>query len=190
MTMKKIYSFILVAAVAGFFLSACKPKVDIEKEKEAIKAVIHAETQAFYDKNSAAFKDLYIQDENQTRVMFSGSDLSITKGWSQLKIMADSIPFYDWSAQKDFKFTHDIVATKVIGNVAWVILKYQSSYVYKGMDNKDSDLQTIVLEKIDGKWKISCFVILTIPHPATPTQAALPPVPSTEKDKKVKKSRV
>lgn len=168
-------------ASAAFFLSACKPKVDPEKEKEAIKAVIHAETQVFYDKNNEAFKDLYIQDESQTRVMLSGSSLSITEGWSKLKVMADSIPFYDWSALKDFKFRHDFIAIKIIGNVAWVILKYQSSYVLKGTDTKDGDLQTIVLEKINGKWKISCFVISTIP------QSLPPQSPVQSKEKSVKK---
>jgi ketosteroid isomerase-like protein len=168
--MKKNYNVFLLLIASVFFVLSCNPKTDVEKEKEAIKAVIHAETQAFYDKNSIAFKDLYIQDENQTRVMFSGSDLSITKGWNQLKIMADSIPYFDWSEQKNFKFTQDIVSIKVIGNVAWVILKYQSSYSYKGADTKDNDLQTIVLEKLDGKWKISCFVILQIPHPISQVQ--------------------
>jgi uncharacterized protein (TIGR02246 family) len=182
--MKRICFFILISAALGLIFNACKPTVDIEKEKEAIKAVIHAETQAFYDKNSTAFKDLYIQDEDQTRVMLVGTDLAITKSWSKLKIMADSIPFYDWSAQKDFKFSHDFVTIKVIGNVAWAIVKYQSTYVLNGVETKDNDLQTIVLEKTDGKWKISCFVISTIPHPAP---LALPNVSPAEKEKKGKK---
>jgi SnoaL-like domain len=182
--MRKIYMLIFIVPVAGFFLLACKPTADIEKDKEAIKAVIEAETHAFYDKNSAAFKDLYVQDESQTRVMLAGSELSITSGWSKFKLMADSIPLNDWSELKNFTFRHEYVAIKVLGNVAWAILKYQSNYYYKGVATRDRDLQTIVLEKTDGKWKISCFVISTIPS-ATPLQITTPA--DNEKDRNVRK---
>ena len=151
--------------IPALILSGCKPAIDIEKEKTAIKEVIKAETKAFYDKNSKAFQDLYIQDTNQTRVMLVGSDLSVTTGWAKMKVMVDSIPFYNWSAQKNFKFNHDFISIKVIGDVAWAIVKYTSNYTLNDVSKQDTDLQTIVLEKIGGNWKISCFVISTLPPP-------------------------
>jgi outer membrane biosynthesis protein TonB len=182
--MKKILCFILSAAVLGFLLTACKPKVDVVKETAAVKAVIDAETQAYADKNSVAFKDLYIQDEFQTRAALSGPNLDIMDGWNKLKVMADSVQYYDWSEVKDFKFKHDFIMVKVIGNVAWAIFKTNEAAIYKGTQMSTNDLQTMVLEKVDGKWKISCFVSANIPVPPPPPP---PPPPPTVKDKKVKK---
>jgi hypothetical protein len=182
--MKKILSFMLTAVVLSYLLIGCKPKVDIEKEKEAIKAVVDGETQAFASKNSTAFKDLYIQDESQTRASLSGSDLSVTEGWSKMKNFADSIPLLDWSQMQDYKFKHDFLAIKVIDNVAWVIFTNSTSAANKGVQYQQKELQEMVLEKNDGKWKISCFVSANIPIPPPPPPPA--PVATSEKDKSKK----
>jgi len=100
--------------------------------------------------------------------------------------MADSIPVYDWSEQKNFTFKHDFIAIKIIGNVAWAILNYQSHYFYRGVDTKERDLQTVVLEKVHGSWKISCFVISTVQPPA-PIAQQPSLVPSSEKKQKAMK---
>jgi len=163
--MKNLFCLIFTFLIPVLILSGCKPVIDIEKEKTAIKEVIKAETKAFYDKNSKAFQDLYIQDTNQTRVMLVGANLDVTIGWTKMKVMVDSIPFYDWSSQKNFTFNHEFISIKVIGNTAWAIVKYTSNYSLNDVSKKDIDLQTIVLEKIDGSWKISCFVISTLPQP-------------------------
>jgi hypothetical protein len=170
--MKKTLCVILSLFIASFLLQSCKPKVDVEKEKAAIKAVIDGETQAYADKNSTAIKELYIQDDNQVRAGVSGSNLVVMQGWSKFTPF-DSLKFYDY---KDVKFKHDFIAIKVVDNFAWAIFTHTWSEVAAGVPNQGKDLQTMVLEKVEGKWKISCFVTANIPPPPPP-----PPPPPSKK---------
>jgi hypothetical protein len=180
--MKKILIFIFSAFLFGFLMTACKPKVDVEKEKVAIKSVIDGETQAWIDKDGVKYADLYVQDEYQTRADVSGSEVSVLAGWSKRGNVVDSIKNADWSQVKDPKFHHEFLEIKVMDQTAWAIFKYNASAIYKGAEMKQDALQAMVLEKVDGKWKISCFVNASIPIPAPP-----PPPPPTVKGKKVKK---
>jgi len=181
--MKKILIFIFSAAVLGFFLTACKPKVDVEKEKAAIKALIDKETQMWLDKNGKEYVDCYVMEEGTARASVSGSDMNLMMYDKKINY-ADSTNKMDFSDYKDYKFSHEILAVKIIDNVAWVIFKNHSSFIYKGTDTKTEDLQSMVMEKIDGKWKISCFVSATIQPPPPPPPPPPPAIPA--KDKKTK----
>lgn len=183
MPMKKIMYFILPLILLAFLLNSCQPKVDIEKEKTAIKAVIDAETQAWIDKDGAKFADLYIHDGDQTRATLNDTAMSVQIGWSKFGNVADSVKNADWSQMKNPKFHHDFYNIKVIGNVAWAVFSQNFSAIYKGADYKSTSLQVMVLQKINGQWKISCFVDTKVPQPPPPPP---PPPPPTEKGKKSK----
>jgi hypothetical protein len=157
--MKKTMFFLV--PVVLIFLSSCKPKVepakvDVEAEKDSIKAVIFNETKSWIDRDMAKFNSFYIQDEYQTRVMATCDTVSITKGWDKLSKQMGSI---DWTGIENIKYSKDFVEIKVMDNTAWAIYKEHQTYKRNGADSAVDLLLTMVLEKKDGNWKISCLSI-------------------------------
>ena len=166
--MKKILCFILSAVVLGFFLTACKPKVDVEKEKAAVKAVIYGETQAWLDKDTAKFNAYYVQDKFQTRLVAQCDTSYAIHGWDKLAPVMDNI---NWTGIENFKFSKDFIDIKVMGNVAWAIYKETQSYSQNGTSYKYDLLPVMVLEKISNNWKISCLTIyVSTPPPSPPAE--------------------
>ena len=87
--MKKLL-FTLIAV--GLLVTAySQEKIDIEKEKEAIEAVIHEETNAFYDKDFERFAATYVQDETNVRLYSSKESYLYTVGWEEFSTM-----FKEW----------------------------------------------------------------------------------------------
>ena len=157
--MKNIACILSSACLLIFFLSACKSKTNIEKETEAIKAVINAETQAWIDRNPDKMKEYYIQDEFQTRVNIQDSVYSINIGWEQRSPAIDTLTKYrDWVGVDQFKVEKDFLVIKVMGETAWAILRETQNMIYNGSPATSGSIIEIVLEKEKGEWKISCFV--------------------------------
>ena len=161
--MKKIACILSSAILLIFFLSSCKPKVNLEQETEDIKTVINAETQAWIDKNPDKMKEYYIQDEYQTRLNVQDSVYSITTGWDKRATAIDTLAKYaDWVGVDQFKVEKEFLAIKVMDNTAWAILKETQNMTYYGSPATTVALINVVLEKKEGEWKISCFVKSTI----------------------------
>src|SRR5512145_639133 len=85
-TMKNKWFIPDIALMLLIFISSCEKEVNIESEKEAIKAVINSETQAWIDKDPARMKEFYIQDSLQTRVNIQDSIYSVTIGWDKRSV--------------------------------------------------------------------------------------------------------
>jgi hypothetical protein len=161
--MKKIYFIILSCVV--LLIYACKPKVDIEKETEAIKALIHSETQAFLQNDTAKVLSYYIQDDYQTRLNASCDTIELYKGWKELSTFLKNNP----AGVSNPKNTKDFIQIKVIGDAAWAIYKDNWTYTLVahlsgiGRDTIIAStgflLCTMNLEKKLNEWKISSFSI-------------------------------
>ena len=150
---------ILCSAFVLIFASACKPKVDLETEKEAIKLVINAETQAWIDKNPEQMKKYYIQDAYQTRLNIQDSIFSIATGWDKRAPAIDTLAKYaDWVGVDEFKVQKDFLVIKVKDKTAWAILRETQDMVYNGSPAKAESIINIMLEKQENDWKIACFV--------------------------------
>ena len=165
--MKKLFFIILPSAV--LLIYACKPKVDIEKETEAIKALIQNETQAFIQNDTAKVLSYYIQDNYQTRLSASCDTIILYKGWKELSAFFKNNP----PRMSNPKNTKDFIQIKVTGDAAWAIYKdnWTSTFVAKfAIDasgttkdtilvEKNLSLCTMNLEKKLNEWKISSFSI-------------------------------
>jgi hypothetical protein len=161
--MKKIYFIILSCVVVLFY--ACKPKVDIEKETEAIKALIHSETQAALQNDTAKVLSYYIHDDYQTRLSASCDTVELYKGWKELSTFFKNNP----AGVSNPKNTKDFIQIKVLGDAAWAIYKDNWTYtLVKTLPGIMKDtiittsgflLCTMNLEKKLNEWKISSFSI-------------------------------
>ena len=150
---------ILSSALLLIFSYSCKPKVDLEAEKEAIRSVINAETQAWIDKNPERMKEYYIHDAYQTRLNIQDSIFSITTGWDRRSPAIDTLAKYaDWVGVDQFKVQKDFLVIKVKDNTAWAILQETQDMVYNGSPAKAVSIINVMLEKHEDNWKIACFV--------------------------------
>jgi hypothetical protein len=157
--MKKIAVALSSVLILMFFLTSCHKKVDVNREEAAIKAVINSETQAWIDKNPDKMKQYYIQDAYQTRVNIQDSVYTFAMGWDKRSVAIDTVAKYaDWRGVDKFSVKKDFMAIKVMGDVAWAIFKETQNMTYYGSPATAVAIITIVLEKVDGQWKISCFV--------------------------------
>ena len=147
--MKKLFwTFFIVIVLVG---TSCKEKIDIEKEKAAIIAVIEAETEAFFDSDINRLASFHVQDESNTRLTATKSGYTFDVGWENINSFfldyfeneADSGNFYE--VKKNYKI-------KVYGESAWAV--FDNDY-YNGEDQLlSSSIHAEFLEKDNGKWKI------------------------------------
>lgn len=165
--MKKFY-FIILSCVA-LLIYACKPKVDIVKETEAIKALINSETQAFIRNDTAKVLSYYIQDDYQTHLSASCDTIELYKGWKEVSTFFKN----NQTGISNPKSTKDFIQIKVVGDAAWAIYKdnWTSVIVAKIAANASGTLRdtilittsnlicTMNLEKKLNEWKISSLSI-------------------------------
>jgi hypothetical protein len=158
--MKNLVNLGCAALVLTLLLVSCKPKVDLVKEQEAIKAVINAETQAWIDRDSMKIKKYYVQDDFQTRLNIQDSVYNISTGWKARANGLDSLTrALDWSGIEKFKVEKDFLVIKVMDNTAWAIFKETQDMIYNGSPAKSRSIISVMLEKNKRQdWKISCFV--------------------------------
>lgn len=139
-------AMILSAGVYG------QNKVDVAKEKEAIKAVIQAETQAYYDKDFDLFASVYKHDKSIVDLRASSTYYSFVTGW---KDNSDNIKEYmknNPQPVKNPEVKKNFRIHVYLNNTAWAVF---DNFIYdeKGeVENKSIGVN--FLEKINGKWKI------------------------------------
>ncbi|MCJ7820261.1 MAG: nuclear transport factor 2 family protein [Bacteroidales bacterium] len=162
--MKKYLLLFTVLLLIG--VTSCQKKTDIAREKEAIMAVIQAESETARDGNFEGITSCYVQDELNTRLTVSEESYSIITGWDELVKLFE--PFKS-NAEQDYsnlKVSKENAVIKVMGNTAWLIC----DNIWKGeidsSDFKSETLQVTFLEKVEGEWKISFAAWIAKPKPA------------------------
>jgi len=157
--MKKSVFLILLAMIPFIFFSSCKPKVDVEKEKEAIKAVIYNETQAYLLKDTSKVFSYYIRDSFQTRFTISCDTFTVRKGWNEVSALFKSPNLASLSNPKNSK---EFLQIKIIGDVAWVMYIDNWNYDLNGSPVVGKLLNTMILENKENEWKISGFSLSSL----------------------------
>lgn len=163
---------ILFLCVSAFLMaaSACQKKVDIQKEKEAIMAVINAESETARLGNVDGLKACYVQDEYNTRFMIDNEKYQIITGWDELG------PFFEqFRANADraatMSFVKENPVIKVTGSTAWVICENKWTVKQDTSEFKAESIQITFLEKSDGAWKFSFAAWIPKPEPPSPPPA-------------------
>ncbi len=152
---KSVYIFSSVFVLVLLF-SACQPQVDIEKEKEAIKAVINGETEAYLARDYDLFASYYVQDESNIRLFVSKDTFEITEGWEKLSgNFKESIEDDElWGEYADLKCEKSDFKIKVYSDCAWACNEEKITGVYQGEPFESDRFQIRILEKVEGEWKI------------------------------------
>jgi len=149
--MKKYFIlFIACALPAAVF---CQGKINVEKEKAAIMAVIEQETDAWINADYESWKVTYLQNEPFVRINSSKTGFSGANNWhgydSTMHVYYTNNP----EPQKIKKKNEDYMIKLITPEVAWAV------YAENWFDSTDTktgwNLQTRFLEKQNGVWKIS-----------------------------------
>lgn len=131
--------------------TSCEEKIDIEKEKEAIKAVIEEETNAFLNRDFDRFAATYVQDETNIRLSANKSGYNYYVGWEEIGSLFKEYfennpdPSTDTYEKTNYK-------VKVYRKSAWVI-NDETVYDSDG-ENSLKMIAVRFLEKYNGEWKI------------------------------------
>ena len=149
---KIIYSILALLLIAGG--SSCKEKIDIEKEKNAIMAVIEEETVAFIARDYDRLVANYVQDETNIRLQVSKSGYSYYVGWEELnsrfKLYFENNP--EPGIWRQMRTNYKI---KVYKESAWAVFEnegFHSAGRFTELTGKGIDVR--FLEKVNGEWKI------------------------------------
>jgi len=148
----KLLALITLVFFAG---SSCQEKIDVEKEKAAIIAVIEEETNAFYERDFDRLAATHIQDETNMRLDVGRWGYGVTEGWDD-SFMKDFFtenpdPVTNYEKKSNYRI-------KVYNGSAWAVYDNDAYNGDGELQNKSVHVQ--FLEKVDGQWKIDFMSIV------------------------------
>ena len=142
------------------FALACQqsaPKLDFEKEKAAIQAVIAKETESYYKQDFEAWKSTYLGSPAFRKYGYwEGFDEKVTfnNGFESLKNEKKAQFDADatiWKGSTEERANENF---RISPEMAWYTFE-QFSYEKGTRKLLGKSLETRVLEKVDGEWKIA-----------------------------------
>jgi len=157
--MKKIIFPILVLMLIVVGVS-CQEKIDIEKEKEAIKAVIEQGDTAYHEADYDQFVNTWIHEPYVLGSYASKDGQIHIKGWQEIDEFAkehasnyDSIQLAEnW---KYVSFENYDYTIQVYQQCAWASFYSKFIFTWQEANYDRESLQVRFLERHEGEWKIS-----------------------------------
>ncbi|MCJ7715641.1 MAG: hypothetical protein MUO54_03865 [Anaerolineales bacterium] len=141
--------FILVLIIG----TSCQPKVNVEKEKEAILAVIQEESNGVAAMDQDRVYATHIQSSEEMRLELGVYGYRLYDGWDEIESLFGD--FLTGGNTDNIKISKENVAIKVNGTAA--LLTCDNFVQWGTGDDTDgySNIQIVFLEKVKGEWKIS-----------------------------------
>ena len=149
-----------LALLTCFLLAACQQQpepLDIEKEKAAIKAVIAKETETYYRQDFEGWKSTYLESPDfRMRGYWEGfpEKISYHNGFESLKETKKKQFEQDQTLWKGSTEERDNECIRVVRDMAWYTFD-QYSYEKGTRKLLGKSLETRILEKQNGEWKIA-----------------------------------
>ena len=125
-------------------------------EEEAVKKVIIAETEAFWDKDFQQLSNCWVQDE-YVRVVgwWEHGGITVRKGWSVIGERMENVIKENPEKNRQ-NVARENFNVRISGNMAWVTFEqYGTDTGEKAMDMPGLSYETRILEKHNGQWKIA-----------------------------------
>lgn len=147
--------------------TSCEKAVNVEKEKEAILAVLYAESEAALAKDKDRVFSFHVQDEMETRLEMGQYGYNKYEGWEEVKkLLGDYMGGEgEVGGVENLKNTKENIVMKVTGNSAWLSCDNILEWTTDGAKDGYSNLQIVFFEKIKGEWKISFSAYYGKPKP-------------------------
>lgn len=142
--------------IAAMIFTGCQPKVDFEKEKAAIIAVMEKETQSYIDRDFEEMYSTHLQDSTNIRLTAGADNYVFAEGWDQVsKHMTGEETEDELGPDLHITVKKYNYRMKIYPESAFVVCDQLWSSSYDDDITEISSIQVRFLEKIDGEWKIS-----------------------------------
>jgi hypothetical protein len=161
--MKKMRLTVCFVIVFVLFFSSCQPKVDIEKEKDAIKAVLELEKKGYFDKDFGTIASTWAQKPFSVKLFMSAEGETDWFGWAKISEGDKEGLSKDYSDYKDRRVEYSDFQFNIYGSNAWAIFKARWNWTFKDEQQKLEQTRIMAFEKIKGEWKITLMAIYNIP---------------------------
>jgi hypothetical protein len=156
---------LIVYFVIGLTLlfSSCQPKVDVEKEKAAIRAVIEDEKNGFFGKSFEKMAATWVQKATSVKMYMSQEGESDLFGWAKISEGDKENISKDYSDYSNIHLEFSDFQFHVYENSAWVIFKATWDWIYKDKPEKHEQTRIMAFEKVEGKWKTTLMAMYDVP---------------------------
>lgn len=159
--MKLLHPVVLPALViTSLFAAQCKEEpapIDIVKEKAAVKAVIAKETETYYRQDFEGWKSTYLESPDfRMRGYWEGfpEKISFHNGFESLKAMKKTQFEKNETLWVGSTEERENEMIRIGKDMAWYTF---DQYSYEKGTHKllGKSMETRILEKVDGEWKIA-----------------------------------
>jgi len=148
-----IWSFFAILFIAA---TSCQQVINVEKEKEAIMAVLEEESAAALAQDKERVFALHVQDDLETRLELGEYGFNTYKGWDEVGgLLGDALSGEGELIEANAINRKENMIIKVTGNTAWLTCDNIWEWTTDGVAGGYSNIQVTFLEKIKGEWKIS-----------------------------------
>ena len=139
--------------LTALFATSCQTQAWLEREKEAIIAVISEEADAIASGDFERVKDTHIRDSMETRLELGMHFYNFYQGWDEVGNLIED--FTEGGPLNNSEFRKENFIIKVSGKCAWLTCDNIWILESAGEQEPEVTLQIAFLEKIKGEWKIS-----------------------------------
>ena len=148
-----IWSFFAILFIVA---TSCQQVINVEKEKEAILAVLEEESAAMLAMDKERVFALHVQDNLETRLELGEYGFNTYSGWDEVgTLLGDALGGDGALMGSNAVNRKENMIIKVTGNTAWLTC----DNIWELANDTDkggySNIQVTFLEKIKGEWKIS-----------------------------------
>ena len=147
--MKNYLMFIFAAFIILTY--SCKEKVDIGKEKEAIKAVIEQEKDGYFEKDINKIESTWVQDATARKIYLIPDEYSYFNGWSEVNL--HDRENLNSQASDSLNLTFDDFEFNIYRNTALVFCNTKWSGIYEGNEFEGVQHRILHFIKVNGQWK-------------------------------------
>ena len=159
--MKKLiilYGLLLLGAYS------CNSILDEDKEKEAIKAVIEEDKDAYFARDAARQGEIWMQDDNSRKIYYSPDGMTLIPGWSGVDAeQKENAESEMWDNVKDLEGQFSDYEFNFYNNTAMVFCKTTWTGLYYGEELAIEQHRILHFVKANGKWKYDLMAMYRIP---------------------------
>jgi hypothetical protein len=150
------HAFKVSLAIVILAIAACKPTVDYEKERAAIIEVIQEETDAYLARDYDRLCAVHVQDSLNMRLTAGADNYIFLQGWDEVGAFMMSDMTEDDLSANHITVEKSNYRMKIYPNSAFVFFDQKWISRFGEEETELNSIQVRFLEKIEGKWKISC----------------------------------
>ena len=143
--MKKVIFICMIIFLIG---TSCEEKIDLEKEKAAIMAVVEEEAASYYASDFERWSATQVHDSSNIRMNSTRGGYNYRIGWESISSNMKPTILTKRQAPKQIKTP---IQMKIYEETAWIL--FNSETFDDNNKLRNIQLTSVFLEKHDGKWK-------------------------------------